>query len=199
MKFEGRANEGGVPPNAVSPSGQRKSTPLAPLILLSLVLGAGCNSKKGAEMPPVAKQGAADEILRISDVWRADLLLQGILSPPSPISTFKTIEQSELALGRDQGHETMTVEERLELRSGESVTCRTRVEHPLQVRFGRSRGEAAIEITRPEISAVRDCEGVHPEGRLEREPLRALFVLRADQLVALAPPLEKRQYLPSSR
>lgn len=52
MKFEGRANEGGVPPNAVSPSGQRKSTPLAPLILLSLVLGAGCNSKKGAEMPP---------------------------------------------------------------------------------------------------------------------------------------------------
>lgn len=160
---------------------------------LSLI---GCGGGRKSEAQIIHKQSAADEILRVSEVWTAVLPEKGILSPPSPINVFHKHWKSELTLNPTGGTERLVVEETVQLRAGGEIQCSTTFQHPVQVRYGHKQGEAAVEVLRPALAGTRTCDAVHPEGPLEEPATRALFVLRSDNLVALSPPLEKRRYLP---
>jgi hypothetical protein len=167
------------------------------IAVLCLTQACGAGQEKGGD--PVVTQTAADEILRIASRWTAELPEQGLLSAPSPVSMFKNTRTSVLLLTPDGAQEQLTVQETLQLRAGGVVRCATTIEHQLHVRYGRRQGEAAIEIERPAIHSPRSCaDGTPPEPLLDEPKRRALFVLRADTLVAVEPPLEKRKYLPMS-
>jgi hypothetical protein len=156
----------------------------------------GCAGGQRKAEVPVQKESPGDEIRRIATTWTNVDPAKGILSPPSPISVFHTSTRSVITLKSGQAHETLTIEEELELRTGATVRCSQRFEHPLGVRYGRKLGEAAVEITRPRLSAVRSCEGAHPEPEF-RQPARVTrFVLRSDRLVAIDPATDGRTYLP---
>jgi len=169
----------------------------ATVLALSLALCAtGCGSAQKQEKTPVARQSSADEILRSSTSWTSGLPEEGILSPPSAISLFKNTWTSVLRLTPTTAHETLTITENLQLRAGGELHCRTTIDHELGIRYGRRKGEAAVELWRPALNLPRSCDGLHPEGDIQKTEARALFVLRADTLVAVEPPLEKRKYLP---
>ncbi len=168
---------------------------------LSFIVCALATACGGApkEAAPVKRLSAADEITRIATEWMSVVPAQGLLSPPSKISTFKNSRASKIVLGAHSATETLTIEEKLQLRTGERVSCSTQVQLELRVRYGRRGGEAAVELTRPPLTVPRSCQGFHPEGSLNEPERSALFVLRADTLVALEPPLEKRKYLPGTK
>lgn len=155
----------------------------------------GCGADKKETATPVQIQTSADEILRIGETWATTVPNKGILSPPSKISVFKTHTKSELTLSKNGGKEVLTISEEVQLRSGGSVSCSTRFEHNVQLRWGRRRGEAAVEITRPQVTGQRHCEGLHPEGAIAQSEKKALFVLRSDNLIAIEPKLDKRVYI----
>ncbi|HXS16737.1 MAG TPA: hypothetical protein VN764_06095 [Polyangiaceae bacterium] len=168
------------------------------MVLLGLTQACGGSQKQDSET--VVTQTAADEILRIAADWTADLPEQGLLSAPSVVSMFKNTLTSTLTLTPSAAQERLIIEETLQLRAGGVVRCTTTIEHPLSIRYGRRQGEAAIEIVRPAVHTPRTCSvGTPPEPMLDQPERRALFVLRADTLVPVEPPLEKRKYLPMSR
>jgi hypothetical protein len=112
---------------------------------------------------------------------------------------FNNTRTSLLLLSPTAAQEQLTIDETLQLRVGGVVRCTTTIEHQLRVRYGRRQGEAAVEIVRPAIHTPRSCAaGAPPEPMLDEPERRALFVLRADTLVAVEPVLEKRKYLPMS-
>lgn len=167
------------------------------LFALCVVLVPACGGGQ-KKAKPVERQTAADEILRIAAHWTSVVPEQGLLSPPSAVSMFQKSRASHIVLSRSGGRETLVIEEDLQLRAGGEVHCSTKVENELSVRYGRRHDEAAVEITRPAIHTPRACSGFHPEGALNEAAKTALFVLRADTLVAVEPPLEKRKYLPGT-
>ncbi len=171
------------------------STPAKSIAVATVVVLVACGGRR-EEAKPVQRQTSADEILRISTTWSATLPEQGLLSPPSPISLYKNSRTSTITLSEAAAHETLVIEENLQLRDGQDVRCSTSVDHELAVRYGRRKGEAAVELSRPPLSVVRNCQGTHPDGAISEGPTTALFVLRADTLIAVEPPLEKRKYLP---
>lgn len=175
-------------------------SPLLRLSILSIslgVCGVHCGGKQTKAEPPVTQETAAEEILRIASTWASTSPEQGLLSPPSAISVFKNSRTSTVTLTTTSAHEELTIEENVQLRSGETVQCKTAISHELGVRYGHRQGEAAVELVRPPLSASRVCgAGTHPEPSLDEPERRALFVLRADTLIAVEPPLEKRKYLP---
>jgi hypothetical protein len=104
-----------------------------------------------------------------------------------------------VTLTPDSAREELTIQEHVQLRAGGAVDCQTTLTHALGVRYGRRQGEAAVELLRPPLHGARVCSlGTHPEPVLKQPEHRALFVLRADALVAVEPPLEKLKYLPSA-
>lgn len=107
--------------------------------------------------------------------------------------------QSTIAFerGKPGAREEIVVAERFELRSGARYLCQSRGSTPNEVRFGRYHGEAAVELRRSALVLERRCDPPDfREPELEIPAGGARFVLRSDQLVAFAPPLEKRVYLP---
>jgi len=174
-------------------------SPRRVLCLALLCFTQACGGGQKQSAAPVVKQTAADEILRIASRWTAELPEQGMLSAPSVVSMFKNTRTSILFLTATAAQEQLTINETLQLRAGGVVRCATTVEHQLHIRYGRRQGEAALEIVRPAVHSPRTCaEGTPPEAMLDEPERRALFVLRADTLVAVEPPLEKRKYLPMS-
>jgi hypothetical protein len=166
------------------------------------VLGALCLVACGGEQktapPVVSRESAQEEVFRIAQAWTSTQVDKALLSPPSPISMRASTRTSRLDLGATEGREQLTVDEEFELRQGGQVRCRTRFEHEVGLRWGRKSGEAAVEVTRPAISAARSCDGSSPEPVLNEGVRSALFVLNADQLVAVDPPLDERIYRPIS-
>lgn len=159
---------------------------------------AGCGGQKQESEAPVMMLSASDEILLVGKQWKSALPEKGLLSPPSPISVFETRRVSTLQIAADGAKEELVIEEQITLRAGGVITCRTVFEHDLSLRYGRKQGQAAVELVRPALSAARSCNAPHPDGALSEPTRRALFVLRADNLVAVEPPLEKRKYIPGS-
>lgn len=170
-----------------------KRSALAMILLLAPACGGGNQSAP----PPIQTMTAADEVLRVSDVWTSVQPNQGILSPPSKISMFRGTRSSEIRLTESSATERFTIEEEVELRSGGKVRCRTTFEHALALRWGRKAGEPAVELTRPALSGARSCDGIHPDGDLSEPALRALMVLRSDQLVVIEPLVDQRKFLPT--
>ena len=166
------------------------------VVIVSLALGA-CGGNKEADAPPVEKQTAADEILRIGNLWTNVQPEKGILSPPSRISLFRTFRKSELRMSEGSIFERLSIEEEAELRDGTKITCLTQFEHQVGHRWGHHSGEAAVEIVRPALSSARSCDGLtHPDGPIAEPAKRALFVLRSDNLVAVEPAVDQRTYVP---
>jgi len=172
--------------------------PRAGLAVLGLVGLVACGGKQQKPPPVVSRETAQEEVFRIAQTWTSTQVDKSLLSPPSPISMRSSTRVSRLELGSTEGHELLTVDEQFELRQGGQVRCRTRFEHSVRLRWGRKSGEAAVEVTRPAISAERSCDGPSPEGVLREDVKSVLFVLNADQLVAVDPPLEERIYRPTS-
>jgi len=168
---------------------------LAATVALSVSLLNACGGDKKEHVAPVKMQTAAEEVLRIGETWASVTPEKGILSPPSKISVFETHSTSELRLAKEGGTEVLQIAEEIKLRTGEVVRCTTRFEHSVVVRWGRRQGEAAVEITRPQVTGPRNCDGLHPEGPIAQSSKKALFVLRSDNLVAIEPRLDKRVYI----
>ena len=164
--------------------------------LLSLGCVVSCGPSQEAERPPVELQSAADEIMRIGEVWTSAHSEKGILSPPSKISVFTTVVRSEIKLSEHEASEVLLIQEEVTLRAGGTVLCETRFEHPLRLKWGRRQQEAAVKLSRPPISGPRNCNGPHPEPIISRGEVTALFVVRSDELIPVEPPLEKRKYIP---
>lgn len=167
------------------------------LAMWSLVSLPHCGGAQKGPPPTPEKQTAAQEVLRIGSVWTNVKPENGILSPPSKISTFNNSRKSELTLSETSATEHLTLVESLELRDGSQVECRTEVEHALAMRWGRREGEAALELVRPPLNLSRSCTGLHPNGPVVEPSRRVLFVLRSDNLVAVEPLLDQRSYAPS--
>lgn len=175
-------------------TGRSLAATCALLCAPGLVLG--CGGKGNAPPPVVAKETAEAEVLRISRAWTSTQVEKSLLSPPSIVSVRAQTRTSRLELAAKEGTEHLVIAEQFELRTGGRIECETVFDHPVQVRWGRKSGEAAVEVTRPALQARRTCNGTAPEDVLS-EPVRtALFVLGADQLVAVEPPLEERIYRP---
>jgi hypothetical protein len=168
------------------------------LVVLGALCLVACGGKQKKPPPVVSQETAQAEVFRIAQAWTSTQVDKALLSPPSPISMRAGTRTSRLDLGATEGHEQLTVDEQFELRQGGQVRCRTHFEHEVGLRWGRKSGEAAIEVTRPAISATRSCDGPVPEAVLQEGVRSALFVLNADQLVAVDPPLDERIYRPIS-
>jgi len=166
------------------------------LLLLAFVSTSACGRGPQTAPPPIQQETSADEILRISTTWLTSLPEKGILAPPSKISLFDNLKQSEITLGPQSASERFVLHERLELRNGSKITCRTEFNHTLQYRWGRRQGEAALQLVRPQMSGPRSCDAPHPDGDFYQASQGALLVLRSDSLVAVEPLVDKRVYIP---
>jgi hypothetical protein len=163
----------------------------------SLVVACG----PGVAEPPSAprRETPADEILRVAEVWQSTAHEKSLLSPPSPVSVADVNTESTVRFSRDgkQAKERLIFRERFQLHDGRTFECGASAELELGVAWGRRRGEAAVQLTRPAATVLRRCV---PEGfgdaTLEPSAGPARFVIRADRLLAVDPPLEKRVYLP---
>lgn len=164
----------------------------------AVLLLAACSGKQSTPPPTVGKETAQAEVTRIGRTWTSTQVDKSLLSPPSPISVRATARTSRLELDGPEGRERLAIDETFELRSGGEVHCLTEFEHSVGLVWGRKGGEAAVEVTRPALSAQRRCDGTAPEPALSEGVRRVLLVLRADQLVAVDPPLDDRIYRPIS-
>lgn len=159
-------------------------------------LGSGCAGGTPEAQEPVQEETPADEILRVSAAWTSIEAETNILSPPSPLSLVKRRMASHIELSFESATERLTIDEEIELRSGGKLRCSTSLERSIELRYGRKAGEAAVELTSPPAALPRRCDGQHPEPTLELPPRRALFVVRADRLIAIEPRTDGRTYLP---
>lgn len=164
------------------------------ILICSLALGCG-GGKTEVKAPP-KEETPADEILRIAANWLSVQPMNGLLSPPSPISVIRGSVTSHVHLTKMDAEEELTIVEDLELRNGGKVLCESIFRHPISVRYGRKGGEPAVEFGRPALNGRRVCQGVHPEPDLVAEPVVALFQLKSDQLVAVEPKTDGRSYIP---
>lgn len=165
---------------------------------LALLLSVACAGRKNTPPPTVATETAEAEVTRISHVWTSTQTEKTLLSPPSSVSVRAQSRTSRVEFGASGAREALVIAERFDLRAGGSVRCETRFEHAIELRWGRKAGDAAVEMTRPPLSGARSCEGTPPEPQLTEPARAALFVLGADQLVAVEPALEERIYRPVS-
>ena len=169
------------------------------LVALGLLFAVGCGGEQQTQPDVVQKETPEDEILRIGRVWQSVSEAKGLRSAPDPVSVFEVRTQSTVAFtkGQPQAEEKIVVAERFEMRSGKKYVCQSEGSMRNRAEFGRFHGEAAVELRRPGLMLERRCDP--PDFReldLEIPAGGARFVLRSDQLVAFAPPLEKRVYLP---
>lgn len=163
---------------------------------LGALSSTACGGSQKEPPPPIEKESAAQEVLRIGDVWTSIQPEKGILSPPSKISLFRTHRKSELRISENRVVETLTIEEEAQVRDGPMIRCSTQFNHALGHRWGRQQGQAALELVRPALVGDRHCDLPHPEGPISEPARRALFVLRSDNLVAVEPVVDQRTYIP---
>ncbi len=165
-------------------------------VVCGALLLASCGGNDGPADTPIRRESPSDEILRIGTTWTSDSPEKKILSPPSPISMFRSQRTSTVTLTATAAHEELELSEDVELRSGAHASCKTTFSHDLQVRYGRKNGEAAVELIRPALRAVRQCDAPHPEPELAEPQRRALLLLRSDRLMVVEPATDQRQYIP---
>lgn len=177
----------------------RRSRFLRALIELTLLLAlSGCGGQQNPEKTRIQQESAEDELIRISPQWVSTVTSQTLLSPPSEISVRSVTRTSVLTFAEGRVMERLEIRELAELRQGQRVECSLNFEHPLQERFGRQQGRAAVELLRPALKGTRRCNGPYPAPSFSEDPLRALLILRSDELIVERPALDERRYLPRS-
>lgn len=171
---------------------------------IALILGgatvalSACRKEEPPPLAPVVRETPADEIRRIGVVWQSVSERKGIQSPPSKISTFQHRLSSMLRLEPGQHIvEKLIVDEALQLRDGGKFVCRAEGQVNVRIVYGRRSGEAMVQLERPPVRLERACDPPSfPDPQVEIPGGVARFVLRGDRLIAVEPPLEKREYLP---
>jgi hypothetical protein len=186
----------------VSRSVRRNSSANVGLRTLVLAAATSVFSCSGAETAPLsapAREGPQEAILRIGKVWEASEEENGFRSKPSPIATFHSRVRTRLTLvpGTARAEERVEYDQRFTLQDGRSANCTASQNSTINVAYGVKAGEPGIEIAWPSAHIPRKCDApAFPLPTLEREAGRSRFVLRADQLVAVEPPTEKRVFIP---
>ncbi len=108
------------------------------------------------------------------------------------------LSRIELRKGASAAVETLLYEERFTMRAGGEVTCQTPLSRSVEVTYGRKLGKPAIELAWAAMKQPRRCGSSGPPvPPLELEAGRSRFMLRADRLEPIEPPLETRQFVPA--
>ncbi len=159
----------------------------------------GCQKEEPVARAPLLHLSAREEILQVSAVWAAEISDRRLLDAPSPLAAVITESTLRLDLSDPKAaHQDLLVKKRLEYRDGSRINCEATPHFTAQVRFGRRRGEPALELRRPVSPVSWRCDAPLPA---ELDPTvgaeAARFVLRQDQLVAVEPASDRRRFLPS--
>lgn len=136
----------------------------------------------------------------MSRAWEAQVQEKGFRTAPSRIAMFETAITSRVTFGAGSrsAKESLRFASSFKLADGRAFQCEARAEMPVQVVFGDHAGEAAVEIRRPALHLTRRCTPADfPEPDLDLPATAARFALRGDRLVAIAPPTDRREYLPA--
>jgi hypothetical protein len=167
--------------------------------LLLSVGAAACASEPPPEAAPVRLDSPEDQVLRIGRVWQALEEAKGFHTPPNPISVYdvKSAATLRIVAGQKVAREEIELRESFQMRAGGNFQCSARAVLESRLKWALHGGEPAVEITRPAARIARRCRpSGFSEPELDLPGGSARFVLRGDQLVAFAPALVKRVYLP---
>ena len=182
------------------PGGRRHGLKLqAGLLLASALQGVvACGASEEEARAPIAHERPDDEILRIGKTWQSSLEDKGFRTPPSVVTMFTESVTSTLTLaaGSTTGVESLVYDGTFKARET-TYHCQAHVDVRVSVTYGRHADEAAVELRRPDLEVLRSCDlPGFPEPVLQVPASAARFALRGDRLVPIAPPTEKRAYLP---
>jgi hypothetical protein len=161
---------------------------------------AACGGGEPEAQAPVAAMSPEDQILRLGRTWESAWGENGFRNPPSPIARFDTKVTSRIAFqpGATTARETLSLASTFRLTTGGNYTCAAGGDVRVAVRWGDHAGEPAVEVRRPAVRLVQRCTPPDfPEPALDMPAVAARFALRGDRLVPLAPPTEKREYIPA--
>lgn len=164
-----------------------------------LFTSGACSGAAAPPPPPPTVEGAEEAIARIGSFWEARYTDKGLRSSPSPIASFdrQLVSRLELTRGQPLATESLSFDERFNLRDAREVRCQGRFDMQVNVAYGMRGGEPALELDWPALSQPRQCDSADvPIPPFERPAGRARFVLRSDQLVGVEPALERRTFLP---
>jgi hypothetical protein len=170
----------------------------ATLTLVALAFGA-CGGDPQEVLTPVRRETPADAIRRVGEAWAASEQTKGLRSHPSPIAVYRMHTKSTVRFtaGKDWTQEHLEIDEAFEMRDGTRYVCRAEGRTRVDLVFGRRHGEPAVEMRRPATRLTRTCEPPgFPDPEVTLPETTARFKLKADQLMAFDPPVEKRVYLP---
>lgn len=171
------------------------------LAAVCVPLLAGCAPPPPRELPPIEKESPRTEILRIGHTWRALAADKGFRSEPSPIGVFQAQTRSIITFPKNgaEAVEQVYVRESFSMRDGKRYNCLAEGSRTDTLRFARrpSTGNAAVELSQPELQLVRQCHPAgFPNGTLTLPARTARFGLRGDQLIAYEPVIDTRIYIP---
>ena len=166
---------------------------------LAAVLIVGCGGAPPAPPPKIEREGPEAQILRIGSVWEARQGGKSFRSKPDPVTVFEVQTTSTIFLVRGErtAKEEIVVRELFQMRAGGQFLCEAQGKVRVQIKYGQKGDDPAIEIARSPKTLSRVCDPPgYPEPTVDLPHGASRFVLRGDQLVGFAPPLEKRLYLP---
>lgn len=178
--------------------GARRAAPSRVGLLATLALAAGCGAG-GAQAPTQVEEETAEaSVRRVGSAWASTVEERGTPGGRRSLARYRSVQTIRLLLtGSERGEEEVDAREELELTSGGRVVCSAKGARPVELRFGRRRGEPALEVVRPRLLLRRSCQGGRPPDPVLTIPAeRVRFVLRADQLVPFEPAGERRVFLP---
>ena len=183
------------------------------LAFVAAVTGSfGCTGGRDAETP-TARMSAEQQILSVGRRWQAREQQDGFRASQGPVGQparsaapakqvavfHRTITTSlQLEPGATEAVETFELDERFKLDNGQWYRCQARTTAQVRLRYGKKRGEAALEVSQPERRVTRRCTPPDfPEPVLELPATTSRFRLRGDQLVGFEPVSEKRTFVPA--
>lgn len=173
----------------------------ATLLALGTALATGCAKPPPRKLPPIETESPRTEIMRIGMKWQSVMGDKGFRSEPSAIGVFQSQTRTLLTLPEsgDTTRGTVLIRENFSMRDGSKFSCQSEGTRQATLRFARrpDSGEAAVEITQPELRLNRQCfPAGFPNPVLVLPAQTARFALQGDQLVAYEPKVDTRQFTP---
>jgi hypothetical protein len=168
------------------------------LAIAATVLSAcGAPPNTGPSKPK--EETPEEEVLRVARHWQSEQQERGFLPAPSAVETFERSIGSRLKLtrGGTTAEERIVVKEKLMLRDGTRLSCEASGGAHTNLRYGRHKGQAALELSRPPVVLTRNCNGTPPEVAIEMPGGPARLELRSDQLYTYEPIGDERVYIPA--
>jgi hypothetical protein len=178
----------------------RALRPLAHCLRAAALVGMVLGCAETASVPPSKplQERPEEAIISVSRKWEARYSERGLRPSDSPIASYDRQFFSRIELVRQAVSisETLRFTELYVMRSGGQVHCAGQLEFDNAVTFGRKDGEAALELSWPDLEIPRLCDSEEVSEKFVRSAGKAVFALRSDQLVPIAPATERRTFLP---